>query len=695
MPESEKTLSDGSQLISAWKKDKEESTQGIHINAPLKKIKIDGDRRARYDMVQDSLTQLTAPDNLTTGDQVIHTEESSSPECGRGKGHRQEKRLHSSIEDESLAMITEMREGLDSSRPSCREMTNQDFELQQGRLEYVRRYLRNEDPLYVRRNLDKLCQGDLENLVEGDIVEVARRCQSERKEGGTGKVVRVLPQHFYDIKYMVSGGTERGVDGCFVRRMTMGEGSRRSSTPRCTFCNSFVTDCTCYGAWRNSPDNPRNTDRESWEMPDQAHGKQPEPLGSRKVQQERQMQQQGQGQEQGHLGREEEGAGRDGEANRLQMQRKNEGQSQDSGEIEGGPQGRCGGEERTDSRRMGVEHRGSSHEGLVDAPKQAEAQTQSAIGEGNLCNAQPQLMHPIQSDRCGEKPQEQDIERVDSQEFVGAENEKAVGTSECRGVTEEHEEQQQKKQPQGEVEEAKEEDSWSRGVHNTQDFSKGAVVGDPMDVSINNKSVEAHGDVGPLRGASSNLGTLKDASGIGNQSTGEARSNSRRVEKEGMSEEDLEGARGKEGSGEHDKGREVAVQGKGVGEKPWRPCVGDLVEVERRTSNGRRQFGGIGRVLYVEPSPEGRIDVRYHVEHVREKGIDPRHVHPAKIGEGGRKRQTMGRCKIPGCSSFILHCNHVQPGDAFFADPPFYAPASALAGVTTKESGAGDAASRG
>ena len=45
------------------------------------------------------------------------------------------------------------------------------------------------------------------------------RCQGENKVGGHGSVVAVLPQFFYDIKYV--GGTEHRVDACFVEKVEL------------------------------------------------------------------------------------------------------------------------------------------------------------------------------------------------------------------------------------------------------------------------------------------------------------------------------------------------------------------------------------------------------------------------------------------------------------------------------------------
>lgn len=44
------------------------------------------------------------------------------------------------------------------------------------------------------------------------------RCRGgENNEGGAGSVTRVLPNFFYDIKYVING-MEKHVDACFVEK---------------------------------------------------------------------------------------------------------------------------------------------------------------------------------------------------------------------------------------------------------------------------------------------------------------------------------------------------------------------------------------------------------------------------------------------------------------------------------------------
>ncbi|CAN0061088.1 unnamed protein product [Scytosiphon promiscuus] len=107
----------------------------------------------------------------------------------------------------------------------------------------VRCYFREGDPLVIRANLAKLAEGTLNRLAVGDTVRVARRSQRENKEGGQGVVLAVLPQFFYDVKYV--GGVEHGVDACFVERIKLGSKKRRGGTSRCGICNAFESECTC------------------------------------------------------------------------------------------------------------------------------------------------------------------------------------------------------------------------------------------------------------------------------------------------------------------------------------------------------------------------------------------------------------------------------------------------------------------
>ncbi|CAN0081689.1 unnamed protein product, partial [Ectocarpus fasciculatus] len=107
----------------------------------------------------------------------------------------------------------------------------------------VRCYLRDGDPLFIRSNLSKLEAGTLTRLAAGDTVRVARRCRGENKEGGQGIVLVVLPEYFYDVKYV--GGVEHGVDACFMEKIKLGSTKRRGGTSRCGTCNSFESECTC------------------------------------------------------------------------------------------------------------------------------------------------------------------------------------------------------------------------------------------------------------------------------------------------------------------------------------------------------------------------------------------------------------------------------------------------------------------
>ncbi|CAM9090771.1 unnamed protein product, partial [Chrysoparadoxa australica] len=76
--------------------------------------------------------------------------------------------------------------------------------------------------------------------------------------------------------------------------------------------------------------------------------------------------------------------------------------------------------------------------------------------------------------------------------------------------------------------------------------------------------------------------------------------------------------------------------------------------------------GGVARVT--KANQDGTFDVRYLVVGGSEKKVEGRYLTHKELDEGERPREVLGRCKVPGCQSFIVHCNHLQPQDMAFEE---------------------------
>lgn len=89
----------------------------------------------------------------------------------------------------------------------------------------------------------------------------ARCREGERNEGGAGSITRVLPNFFYDVKYVV-GGTERGVDGCFLEKTelvrTCENGTIDIQSDEHNPLDSLVYAATDGGSWRNAKPGARS-----------------------------------------------------------------------------------------------------------------------------------------------------------------------------------------------------------------------------------------------------------------------------------------------------------------------------------------------------------------------------------------------------------------------------------------------------
>ena len=80
---------------------------------------------------------------------------------------------------------------------------------------------------------------------KGDLVEVERRMTpGVNKPGGTGSVVRVnATTGAVDVRYMVEGYWERGIDPVYVTPATLDLDRRRPTLGRCRHCGSLRVDC--------------------------------------------------------------------------------------------------------------------------------------------------------------------------------------------------------------------------------------------------------------------------------------------------------------------------------------------------------------------------------------------------------------------------------------------------------------------
>ncbi|CAN0178276.1 unnamed protein product, partial [Discosporangium mesarthrocarpum] len=449
------------------------------------------------------------------------------------------------------------------------------------RLRAVERYLRDEDPPFVRENLELLLQGELAQLDKGDIVEVARRCRGEMKEGGLGTVLRVLPDIFYDIKYSVSG-VEKGVDGCFVRRVTLGQGSRRTNE-RCKGCFSFVTECTCWQAWPGScrAHGSRCRDHDRWEH---------EPTRGLK---------------------ERKGVGL-GKEKRLR---------EDSGR--GGRRWRHGeGERQGVGEDRGFFNRDQGEAAAATAPRSlAEGQASAPASDAARCGGH---ISPSRLDAAGDHGHVTAIKQWAEE-----------GTENCW----EEEVEEEDRALQGSMGAADLSLESGLGEKNERGAKRGAAGGTAPSVEVGQGTGGLGEEKRGQQATDSNFDNPVENSEAGDSSGG---GNGVGGGEGGGREGDASGFEGRGKQQEPYKQNEFlgeeqgghGEQGTGAGTVAWQPRVGDLVEVERRLGSGQRQFGGVGRIIRVSPGPEGRVDVRYHVERVRERGIDPRHIQPTNLGQG-------------------------------------------------------------
>lgn len=80
---------------------------------------------------------------------------------------------------------------------------------------------------------------------KGDLVDVERRMSpGVNKLGGFARVVKVDPgTGAVDVRYVVEGGWERGIDLAYVRPADLDLGEKRPTLGRCPHCGSLRIDC--------------------------------------------------------------------------------------------------------------------------------------------------------------------------------------------------------------------------------------------------------------------------------------------------------------------------------------------------------------------------------------------------------------------------------------------------------------------
>ena len=100
---------------------------------------------------------------------------------------------------------------------------------------------------------------------KGDLVEVKRRMSpGVNKLGGTARVVKVdSAAGTVDVRYMVEGGWERGIDTVYVSPAVLDLNEKRSTLGRCRHCGSLRVDCRQGCAFYTTPQSPRLLPRPS------------------------------------------------------------------------------------------------------------------------------------------------------------------------------------------------------------------------------------------------------------------------------------------------------------------------------------------------------------------------------------------------------------------------------------------------
>lgn len=94
---------------------------------------------------------------------------------------------------------------------------------------------------------------------KGDLVEVERRMTpGVNKPGGTARVVKVdAAAGTVDVRYVVEGGWERGIDIVYVNPAVLDLNEKRPTLGRCCHCGSLRVDCRQGCEFYTTPRSPR------------------------------------------------------------------------------------------------------------------------------------------------------------------------------------------------------------------------------------------------------------------------------------------------------------------------------------------------------------------------------------------------------------------------------------------------------
>ncbi|CBN79649.1 conserved unknown protein [Ectocarpus siliculosus] len=468
----------------------------------------------------------------------------------------------------------------------------------------VRCYLRDGDPLFIRSNLSKLEAGTLTRLAVGDTVRVARRCRGENKEGGQGIVLAVLPEYFYDVKYV--GGVEYGVDACFVEKIKLGSTKRRGGTSRCGTCNSFESECTCQAPSRGGRSAAaaaaaaeeaalaaaKKASMSS--LPSYLRGGGGSPSVS--PQSPKEIAVPGgafrRGRERAHPLKRPRPAGSSQEAKEREEARPDPPRKQAGGGVPGVPPRVWGGGGGVELKKAAVDDRSSSlqsgegGQGMDvedDGLPRRKVSHGDTFGSGAVPGGAGESATAAAAEGTeGDQTPPQLSKRYDKDSGGGDDDAEAIWTEHAQGS---HDREIPSHGP----------DAPAKGT-----LRRGGVVD-----SSNHDPVE--GGVG----------------GVGGGSDGNRRDPGEEEESQPSSSRDV-----------------------------WRPRKKELVEVARRMAPGMNKLGGTARVVKVDPAT-GLVDVRFVVEGGWERNIDPVYVRPATL-DMNEKRATFGRCVH--CGSLRVDC---------------------------------------
>ncbi|CAM9945974.1 unnamed protein product [Ectocarpus sp. 4 AP-2014] len=474
----------------------------------------------------------------------------------------------------------------------------------------VRWYLRDGDPLFIRSNLSKLEAGTLTRLAVGDTVRVARRCRGENKEGGQGIVLAVLPEYFYDVKYV--GGVEYGVDACFVEKIKLGSTKRRGGTSRCGTCNSFESECTCQAPYRGGQSAAAAAAAAAEEAALAAAKKASISSLPSYLRDGGGGSPSGSPQSPSEIGVPRGGFRRDRERAHPLKRPRPTGSSQETKEREEArpdpPRKRAGG------GVPGVPLRVWGGGGGVELKKAAVDDSSSSLqsGEGG---------QGMDVDDDGLPRREIcDGDAFGSGAVQGGAGESATATAAAAAA---EGREGNKTPPQLSIR-----------------YDKDSGGGDDDAEAIwTEHAQESHNREIPSRGPDAPTnGTLRRGGVV-----------------HGSNHDPADGGgRGRGGGSDgnrRDPGGEEESQ-PSSSRNVWRPRKKELVEVARRMAPGMNKLGGTARVVKVDPAT-GLVDVRYVVEGGWERNIDPVYVRPATL-DMNEKRATFGRCVH--CGSLRVDC---------------------------------------